>query len=364
MRCNLSLAIVVGAALAGAAMLAVLGTFHARSAQADTVSEAQEKLDSLSPEARHELLQKKERFEQLKEVERERMRELHASIHRSPDCKRLMGTLERYHQWLMTLTPLQRDELVSLPLEKRIDRIKQIQKEQQKQRFRDLTSKLPPEDFDAIIHWLETFIESHQEEIADQMMEPFKTRYRSLPDAEQKQKRRMLAFTAIAPRRSDAKPILPGEQFETLVPQLSSLAQKELLSVKDAAQKEQILRDWLRAAVMIKLAPQVTDEQLRDFFQGLSVVERERLEALPPEQMRLALRGLYFQRRFHQEWRLGGPPPRPGERRSGFGDGRGSRDGAEGRWQGKDGRGKSRQSPGIPAEEAAESSRGPKSAND
>jgi hypothetical protein len=360
MRFNLSL-IVLGALLAGGTTLAVLGTFHARSAHADTVSEAQEKLDSLSPEARHELLQKKQRFEQLKEAERARMRDLHASIHQSPDCKRLMGTLERYHQWLMTLTPLQRDELVSLPADKRIDRIKQIQKEQQKQRFRDLTSKLPPEDFDAIIQWLETFIESHPEEIADQMMEPFKTRYRSLPDEEQKQKRRMLAFTVIAPRRSDAQ---PSEQFETLIPQLSGLAQKELHSVKDAAQKEQILRDWLRAAVMIKLAPQVTDEQLREFFQGLSVVERERLEALPPEQMRLALRGLYFQRRFHQEWRLGGPPPRPGERRPGFGDGRGSRDGGEGRWQGKEGRGKSRRSSETSDQERSGSSPRSKSSDD
>jgi hypothetical protein len=158
----------------------------------------------------------------------------------------------------------------------------------------------------------------------------------------------MLAFTVIAPRRPEAKPILPGAEFASLVSRLSPLAQKELQGVKDADQKEQILRDWMRAAVMIKLAPQVTDEQLREFFQSLSVAERERLEALPPEQMRLALRGMYFQRRFHQEWRLGGPPPRPGERRFGS-----ARDGEDGRWQGKEGRGKSKR----PSDSASDSER-------
>lgn len=342
MRCNVSVAIAMGCVLASAVALRSLGVFRARLAQADTITEARERLESMSPEARHELLKKKERFNQLQEKERERMRELHASISRSPNCQSLTGTLERYHQWLMTLTPLQRDELVSLPVEKRIGRIKEIQREQQKQRFRDLTSKLPPEDFEGIIQWLETFIDSHQEEIADKMVEPFKSRYRALPSEDEKHKRRMLAFTVIAPRRPDAPPILPGDEFESLIPRLSSLAQKELQAIKDSAQKEKILRDWVRAAVMIKLAPQATDEQLREFFQSLSVAERERLEALPPEQMRLALRGMYFQRRFHQSWRLGGPPPRPGDRRSGFGEGRGSRDGDEGSRQGKEGRGKSR----------------------
>jgi len=147
MHSNLSLAFSLTLVLASGQAPFVLGV---RVARGETVEEAREKLESLSPEARHELLQKKERFDQLKMEERERMRNLHASITHSPNCDRLTGTLERYHQWLMTLTPLQRDELVSLPPEKRIERIKEIQKEQQKQRFRDLTSKLPPEDYDAI----------------------------------------------------------------------------------------------------------------------------------------------------------------------------------------------------------------------
>ena len=66
------------------------------------------KIAAMDPAQQQDLLRKLERFEALPEAEQQRLRELQAAIDADPNAERLLIVLERYHEWLKTITNSQR----------------------------------------------------------------------------------------------------------------------------------------------------------------------------------------------------------------------------------------------------------------
>ncbi len=293
-------------------------------------------LDALSAEQKRDLLRRKQQFDQLTASEQEKLRQLHQNLSAEPEAPQLTAVMTRYHQWLLSLKSLERDELLSLPADERIDRIRRIMQQQEKQRFEQMVDKVPPEDLDAIYNWVNEFIVKNQERIVSTLPPEVRLRWESIEDVERQ--RRLLMF-AINYRPPHLEGVVPQkEDFDRLLPLLSKQSQEVL---KKAPVPGEVLREWVKAAVMSKVMPPATDEQLTEFLKQLPVRERQELEGLAAKEMRERLTRMFYASKFR-----GGP--RPG---SFFGSseypGRGPNDrGPSGGWRGPDGRSPPDQPPG------------------
>src|SRR5262245_56059345 len=183
-NCGLRIADLLRAWLAPAIL--VLGGTVLR---ADTYAESAAKIESQTSEQKAELLRKKERFDKLSEVEKARLRDLHAQLAASPDWPELQTLMGRYCNWLKGLNPRERDEMLSLPVEKRIARIKEIVIRQEAHRFTDyITYHLPKPDQAAIYKWLEEFVGKHEQEILACLSPEDRRRIESIGDEKARRK--------------------------------------------------------------------------------------------------------------------------------------------------------------------------------
>ena len=88
------------------------------------------------------------------------------------------------------------------------------------------------------------------------------------------------------------------EDLDQLAKSLSPLARDMLDEPRDAKQREHLLQNWVRAAIESRVRPDIgRDELLRFFNEKLTAEQRDRLESLPRERMRVELQKIYFQHR-------------------------------------------------------------------
>jgi hypothetical protein len=325
-----------------ASTVATAATSSSASAASDNVD-----LDSLSAEQKRDLLRRKQQFDQLTTDEQTKLRQFHSSLTAEPDAVQLTAVMTRYHQWLMSLKPLERDELLSLTPEERIARIKRILQQQEKERFEQMAQNVPPEDLQVIYTWIDKFILEHQDKIVEKVIANMppdaRARWEGIKDPEHQ--RRWLMF-AINHRAPNAEGLAPQkEDFDRLVPQLSKQSQEVL---RKAEVPGDILRNWVRAAVMSKVMPPVTDEQLTEFQKELPLNVRQELEGLAREEVRERLTKMYYAAKFNRAPRPWLGPGQGGWRDGRGPDGQGSREGRPGDGRGPDGRGEGRGPNGGP----------------
>ncbi len=271
------------------------------SAVADPPS--RESIAKLTPEEKTSLLQKKERFDALPLDEQKRLRELNTSIAASANGEQLHTTLDRYHEWLKTLTTKQRADLLELPADKRVDRIKELMQEQERARLRDLGGKqLPEPDIDAIFNWLDDFMKQHEDQYLDRLPEEYRTK---LKNQEEVSRRRSLMRGIIMRGPRSDFPLPMQKDFEQLLPTLSAPTRAVLDSAKTPEEKQQLARQWIFSAMISKVLPPASEEDLRQVFKDLTDEHRERLERKSPEEVKRELTW-----RFH--WKQG--PGREGWR--------------------------------------------------
>jgi hypothetical protein len=312
---------------ASAAALFVACCLLTRAAAADPAAQ----IASLSAEQKEELLRKKERFDSLPPAEQDRLRELHKSLASSANAQGLSGVMDRYCEWLKTLTSAQRAELRDLPVDKRIARIKELLQQQAGQRFQEYAGSLPAEDREAIYRWLEDFVVRNQDEITNQLTFDMKRRLNDAPDEEARKRMLIMGFQY---RRPDSQMPMPTqEDFGELLASLSPATRKKLDEAKTPEEKQARARELVRAAIFSRVFPPVSDEELRKFYVSLPADARDRLEGLDPEQTTRELRRMYYYERFRDRggpwgggpWtgfggpRPGGPGFREGEPREGGG---------------------------------------------
>lgn len=250
-----------------------------------SLAERREHVLSLSPEQQAELQQKRDRFEQLPAAERQRIRQLHDVIQAAPDRDALQSALRWYQQWLATLPSAQRAELLSLPPAERVAEMKSIREGQAARRMLASTP-LEMSDYMIIKRWLYGFVRRHEEELVAQLPEQFRRRWES---TQQPRRYQMLA-NAVA--RDGLSVKLDEADVRMMLNNLSAPA-REALDAAGSGRGE-LLREWLRLASQYQRpAPDVSNEQLREFFNELDERSRQRLETLPPAELRTALVRLY-----------------------------------------------------------------------
>jgi len=277
-------------------LLLATGLFSAFGNRAWAEPRTREDLANLSAEEKNSLLQKKERFEAMSDAEQERLRKLNSEIVSSENSRQLLSTLDRYHEWLKTLTTKQRADLLELSGSEQIERIKELKREQERQRLRDLGGRqLPEGDIDAIFSWLEEFMKQHEDEYLDKLPNDYATKLRSQEEGIRRRSL-MRAIIMRGPRNDFPMPI--REDLERLLPKLSTVTRQALESAKTPEEKQQLARQWIFGAMVSKTLPQVSDEDLQKIFKDLPPHDKERLERKTPEEVKRELTW-----RFHwQQW--------------------------------------------------------------
>ncbi|WP_254507849.1 hypothetical protein [Anatilimnocola floriformis] len=299
---------------------------------------SREDLRALSPEEKAALLQKKERFDALAKEEQDRLRALNTSITSSEHGDQLHRTLDRYHEWLKSLTTKQRADLLGLPAEQRVERIKELMQEQERARLRDLGGKqLPEDDIDAIFGWLDEYMKQHEDKYLERL--PDDVRKRILDQEEVSRRRSLMRGIIMRGPRNDF-PMPLREDFERLLPKLSGATRAALDSAKTPEEKQQLARQWIFSAMISKVLPAASEEDLKKVFSELPPDQRERLERKSPEELKRELTWRFHWKQWPGReggWRGGpggggpggrgpggkgeGPGPGPGEREPGNGPG-------------------------------------------
>jgi hypothetical protein len=265
-----------------------------------------------------ELLRKQERFAALSTTEQQRLRDLQAQITSDPDSQKLLVALERYHEWLKTITTPQRAKLAELPAKQRVDQIEAIQRERRDAQRLELLSR---QDVREIGRWIDKLVERHRDELVAEIPGRYREWYDRQTDADAK--RMALVFRLFGrPHGDEQQSKVSEEDVKRLSEKLAEPARAELAKADSLEAQRRVVRGWVFASLRRSSSwqrerrgnPVVGDELLQFLQTEVPPAERERLLKKPREEMMQELRRMYFER-------SGGPRRAFDGRPEGRGDG-------------------------------------------
>ncbi|MEX2140605.1 MAG: hypothetical protein WD894_15185 [Pirellulales bacterium] len=328
-------------------------------------------VEALPTAEKNKLRKLYERFRAKPEEAKHRLRALDAELRSDPEGARLRTVLESYHNWLPTLSPLERADLLKMAPKNAIAKIEELRQQQLHTYHRTGRSRQGPltsSDVDVIDRWLQERISKKKDEILANAKDEDRQWFAGLAENRKTRSLMILSGEPWPPR-----PKLDDKEWEELLNRLPTVKalfaasgkatemdklvkQFPLPSAVQANVKEDInkaatpqeqqslLFRWNGDAQRARMAVGggVPPEELNRFLkEELSEKERNDLMELPPEQFHFRLRMAYFKRDFPPGWQ---PPFRRGGWGRGKGDGRGPGDGDHRRFEGdrRDDRGRER----------------------
>lgn len=277
-------------------------------AVADDESVRAEKIASLSAEQKRDLQNKWDRFQELDPAEQDHLRELHSQISEHEDSERLVGVLQRYHEWLKTLSASKRAELLQMPAADRLAEIKRIKQETADQNFRrSFGQEIRMED---VGKWIDSLVKDREAEWISKLPEDRRQALEQIPD--ETARRRYLLMSNAGRSGQLLMSLKPTEEeLDRFVNSLPPNVKDRLNSEADLQQRTERVEDLVRAAMFMRRPPpEFAPEDLEKFFAELPQEDREMLERLPAERMQYELRRRYFQSMGFDRGRGG----RPGRR--------------------------------------------------
>lgn len=364
--------------LAGVAIVAMVACIPSMTKAADEneLAERKARIEQLDDTDKDQLRQKAERFAKLEQTEKERMRALHEQIEVAPDRAQLEATMQRYSEWLATLTPVQRAELADLEPQARVEKIKQLRDKQADQSSKQLSHA----DVVAFSKWFVERLVAHKDklqlspqvlaalekpaphdpmEVMGALLSPWGGRRGESPridrspgdpkSGDHTKGEQKSGDPKKGERRTDKKDARDGgrgmreywdqmesignlplsdEEIAALKRTLSPPARRLLAAANSPEEKKRLMAGWMnqvRWAMMRFNAPRVSREELDRFFNhDLDDDQRQTLLRLSNEEMNGQLRGMYYN---HQRRKQGGrdwgegpwggpegrPPRRPGQ---------------------------------------------------
>src|SRR5262249_47556924 len=135
-----------------------------------------QEIAAMEPATRAALAEDWERYQQLEQAERQRLRELHDGIEQDGDPASLRAALTDYEKWKSSLTPLQSAALVGAAPQERLDRMEKLRAEQ----ALAISRTLSPADVKTIISWLETQVDQHQDRLVSALPQQARQRLESM----------------------------------------------------------------------------------------------------------------------------------------------------------------------------------------
>lgn len=269
----------------------------------DLLTERRQRIEAMSIDEKDRLLRKYERFRALDAAEQQRLRTLQAQIDASPDADELLRVMHAYHEWLKSLSPGQRSELLEADPEERIAEIRRLRAEQQRQ----AESRLGLHDVLALLGWVE-------EQFEERLLESSSSRRRGRLNELPPMARRAAMVDLVIRRARDAdrggSRMLSEENIGQLAQRLTDPLRTRLANAESSEDKQRIVIGWLwqlsrqfANREFGSLLDDISEEELTQFFeQELSPETRERLLMMPPDEMWRRLRIEYLRSELPSNW--------------------------------------------------------------
>ncbi len=305
------------------------------------LSERRAWINRLTPEKKLLLNREFDRYSALAPEEKQALEQIDQYVQSEPERgEQLIRVMQRYHDWLITLTPTERANLSDAVPDKRLALVRQLKQDQENRLFARLGGPNAPQDLEAVLHWMQDFALAHEVEIMealpdDKRQELKKLAQRGDDRGGKRLYQRRLAAELWQPNSSVKMPAISDADLQPLLAQLSPDKQQELKSKTDTADRVQILRSWIRSAMRAQWTQFVSQggwrgmggggsgggpgggfnadrtkrfqDDLKHFEEQLSPEEKKQLDDLPPDQRQTELL-----KRFQKSRSPSGP-------RSGFG---------------------------------------------
>ncbi len=271
---------------------------------ADDIPSARGRIEAMTAAEKEQLGRRQEQFAKLDSAEQQRLRRLHRELDEAPELREV---LDRYHRWLMTLSPYERESLLELDPAERVQKIRRMRREEARVKT----------DIEGIFRWLEQYAAEHEAQILKTSPQ-WAARLKKLdPEARKRSvmwimlQRWQARKPGQAPRLSS--PRLPDEELAALREQLSPGTRAEM-EQKTPKEQWRMIAGGIRRAFRHQMAARrfrggfVTpdlQQKLDDFFEHeLSEKEQGYLLGLPADEMRREL-----QRRYLAHVRSSAPAP-------------------------------------------------------
>ncbi|MDG2382852.1 MAG: hypothetical protein P8N76_14380 [Pirellulaceae bacterium] len=310
--------------------------------------QAEARLDSMTASEKRDVKRKRDQFDRLPSEEQTRIRELHAEIETHQNAEQLLAVVTQYSEWLKTLSASQRTDLLSLPVDQRLHRIREIKQRSEEDRFGRFTRRnIHPEDARQMFGWIDdVFIAGKQDQL-EAMLDDRQRQMLMMLSKKDPDRRRSHLIRMLYHRTPKILEKPSPEQIEELVMRLSPEAKQEFQGQESDERKQQLVSQWIQAACASRLPPPpVNPNELQRYFaEDLRPQEREDLERMPRDRMYRELGRMYFRDHMKRDLNapgVGGPPFRRGDWRRHDQGRRGEpdRDGRRGRPNDRRGRGR------------------------
>jgi len=273
---------------------------------------ARARLEAMSAEEKEELAAKRERFEQLPPEEQERIRQLDERLRADPNSELLRGVMNRYYEWLKTLSSDERAALLSKKGEERIEMIRILA-------FRSMADRrLSQEDLEQVYEWTTEYLRSREETMIESLPEHERDEVKAIED--ESRRWRHLFWEMRKHQLPPPSPATDGE-ITQLIGTLSADARRIFDAAPDEEKRQELVQGWIRASMFSRYQQSVSEEELMQFLhEDLDPRWRAQIESLPRDEMQKELRKHYMIHKFRgfggPRFRPPGPPggPPPGRR--------------------------------------------------
>ena len=292
-------------------------------ASASRAGDAQTRIEGMDENERHKLSQQKNRFDQLDDDTKRDLRRLDAELTDDQRGEQLRKVMDRYCRWLQTLSPSERAELRSLEPAERTARVQELRAKQVKAAAKAQEKRSREErgarDMEVVRSWFKELAREHQGPLMKKLPGWARQRWDDL-DEEQRQRTLMgLVWGEVQRARTGKSSIVKADDLEEVMAKLSpqtreTLAKQMARNSRNASTGNPPGRVGEEGSSRGgRRRPQVSETQLKEFFnRELSSQRRDRLNQLPPEDFREALR-----REYHRANRARNAGPSDGRRPQG-----------------------------------------------
>jgi hypothetical protein len=276
---------------------------------AETFAQRRKLVEAMTPEQRDDLVKVEGTFRGLSDAERQHWRELHAAIESDPERDKLLTLMNRYDEWFVAQPLTVQSEQQQL---KPAPRVAALKKALEKGAIAGAEIRLDEKSRLGLARWVDRYTTEHEAAILQEMARarggmgrpqggPLHPNPNAGTEGEAaatlaklQRKRQIVREWLRHSLQSDnaaQHPVISKEEMDSLRASLSSDVRAKLESHKPEEQQRRIIAGWLRET----LSPEF-DEQLAEFFATtINKEARDRLMALPIDEMYPELRRMYRQ---------------------------------------------------------------------
>jgi hypothetical protein len=263
-------------------------------------------------------------------AEQQDLRQFDKELRADKQVDELRKTMQRYHDWLITLAPIDRAELAEKSFDNRVAAIKQRQQEQGTRAFSMFAgggSNRRQDSAFTAMRLAQQHILAHEKDILTQLTEAEKAELeeRKQKDDRDEGRRRqypsLLAWYAWRPNSPVTVPRITDDELKSFVKTLTPEQAERIKSLEDAPDRMSELRKLVHASIVNRFSGgwgrgpggPIPEDMLAGMLRQMTPEQRKQIEGLTGQERDRKVWEIFNQNRRPQDRGPGMGPMRPGE---------------------------------------------------